>query len=451
MATHNNSKRRIMKLHPKLRPVVTGLAASALLASALTGCAGETSTPEPSDASDPVSTDETPSGEVRVLAVEGPETDSLATEAAAFTADTGIAVTVDKVARDIWGQRKVAELAQDAGTYDVVFLGGGDDSVWMLNHANAKDLTPYLGEDLVNDVVNHELFTRDDGAFLGAPQYYNFPVTYYRADLFEDPDEQAAFQEEYGRELAAPTTFEELIDIATFFNRPEENLYGTCLGGVDWSVFIDHTYFTYGQGSNYGDLATGELTLDSPEQVKSLEYIDALTDLSAPGWEALSFFDCDNQMQAGTVAIYQNWLYAWTTLGETMGDTLAMAPPVGELTHLGAMIATIPENAPNPDAAGAFIKWMLGDDYQLAAVEATGNLPVLQSQQDSPEFAAALPELDMLKTVAARLTYLHTTWSGELSSGVAEAIAKVYTDEMSAQEAATWLQTEKFADRQAIE
>ena len=35
------------------------------------------------------------------------------------------------------------------------------------------------------------------------------------------------------------------------------------------------------------------------EQVKSLEYIKQLTALSAPGWESLCFFDCDNQMQAG--------------------------------------------------------------------------------------------------------------------------------------------------------
>ncbi|MCC6494876.1 MAG: extracellular solute-binding protein [Propionibacteriaceae bacterium] len=386
-----------------------------------------------------------------MLAVEGPETDALATEAAAFTKSSGITVKVDKVARDVWGQRKVAELAQDAGTYDVVFVGGGDDAVWTLNHAHVKDLTPYLGAETVGDIVNHDLFTTKAGAFVGAPQYYNFPVTLYRADLFKDPAEQAAFKAKYGRDLAAPKTFDELVDVATFFNRPDKGIYGTCLGGVDWSVFLDNTYFTYGQDANYGDLATGELTLNTPQQVKSLDYIKQLTGLSAPGWEARSFFDCDNQMKAGKVAIYQNWLYAWGTLGTEMGDKLAIAPPAGAKTHLGAMLATIPEKAPNPDAAGAFIKWMLGDEFQLAEAKQTGNLPVMQSQQSGAEFAAAMPDLDMLKSVASRLTYLHTTWSGELSTGVAEAIAKVNAGEMSAQEAAAWLQDVKFAGRKAIE
>ncbi|WP_157001047.1 ABC transporter substrate-binding protein [Agromyces laixinhei] len=432
-----------MNSRPSARALMSGVAVAAL-SIGLAACA-------PGNSGNSGDGDDAASGPIRVLAVEGPETDALATEAAKFTSESGIEVKVDKVARDVWGQRKVAELTQDAGTYDVVFLGGGDDAVWMLEHANVQDLTPYLGDDVVADVVNHELFTTESGEFVGAPQYYNFPVTLYRADLFGDPDEQAAFEAEYGRELAAPTTFDEFVDVATFFNRPDEGLYGTCLGGVDWSVFLDNTYFTYGLGSNYGDLESGELTLDTPEQVKALDYIDQLTSLSAPGWEALSFFDCDNQMKAGTVALYQNWLYAWEAVGSEMGDKLGIAPPAGEQTHLGAMLATIPEAAPNPDGAGEFIKWMLTDDFQLAQTDQTGNLPVLQSQQDAAEFADALPELDMLKTVAGRLTYLHSTWSGELGSGVSEAIAKVYTGEMTSAEAATWLQEEKFAGRQAIE
>jgi ABC-type glycerol-3-phosphate transport system substrate-binding protein len=432
------------------RRVLAGATCTALAAGLVAACAGSTDDSAPPDATESAPSETGATGDIRILAVEGPETDALATHATEFTAETGIGVTVDKVARDVWGQRKVAELAQDAGTYDVVFLGGGDDAEWLLRHAHARDLSPYLGDDLVDDIVNADLFTREDGALVGVPQYYNFPVVLYRTDLFEDPDEQDAFLAEYGRELAPPTTFDELVDVATFFNRPPE-LYGTCLGGVDWSVFLDDTYFTYGQGANFGDLETGELTLNTPEQVASMEYIDALTSLSPAGWEALSFFDCDNQMMAGQVAIYQNWLYAWRAVGDGMDGNLGIAPPPGEQTHLGSMLATIPEAAPNPDAAGEFIAWMTSDEYQLAQTTETGNLPVLQSQQGSAEFATALPELDMLTSVANRLTYLHTTWSGELSSGVSEALGKVLAGEMTAEEAARWLQEEKFAGREAIE
>ncbi|MDR1443028.1 MAG: extracellular solute-binding protein [Bifidobacteriaceae bacterium] len=426
----------------KARPIALGAAMAMTLAIALSAC-GE-------DGGDGKAADGKPAGTVKVLAVEGPETDALEEGAKAFTKESGIAVTVDKVARDLWSQRKVAELAQDAGTYDVVFVGGGDDSQWLLEHAHVQDLAPHLGDDVVNDIVNHELFTRDDGSFVGAPQYLNFPMLFYRADLFGDPGEQKVFKDKYGRDLAVPTTFDELVEVAEFFHRPPE-LYGTCIGGVDWSVFIDDTYFTYGQDSNFGDLDTGELTLNSPEHIKSLQYIKDLTAFNAPGWETQSFFDCDNQVQAGTVALYQNWLYAWDVLKEPMGDKIAMAPPPGAKTHLGAMLATIPEAAPNPEGAGEFIAWMLTDAYQLDQTEATGNLPVRLSQLDSADFAEALDQIGMLKDVAQRLTYQFTTWSGELSTGVAEAIAKVYQGEMTPTEAANWLQNDKFAGRKALE
>lgn len=387
---------------------------------------------------------------VRVLAVDGPETDALIAGAAAFEEATGITASIEQVARTVWGQRKVAELIEGAGMYDVVFIGAGDDAMWALEKADVLDLSEYLTDDVASEILHGDLFTNDDGDLIAVPQYYNFPMFFYRQDLFDDPDERDAFSAEYGRDLAPPTTYEEMFDLAEFFHRPPET-YGYCLGGVDWSVFLDDTYFVYGLGANYGDLETGELTLDTPEQIEAMEWIDRFTDFNAPGWETQSFFDCDQLMQEGKVAMYQNWLYAWEVLKESMGDDIGMAAPVGELTHLGAMAATIPASAEHPDEAGEFIAWMLSDEYQQSQVEATGNLPVLESQLSNESIRAALDGIEVYEPVVQRLTYNFTTWSGELSTGVAEAIAKVYSGEMTAAEAAEWLQNEKFAGRAAIE
>jgi len=48
----------------------------------------------------------------------------------------------------------------------------------------------------------------------------------YRQDLFQDPKEQAAFRQQYGKELGPPTTWQEFEEIARFFQRPAQNLYG---------------------------------------------------------------------------------------------------------------------------------------------------------------------------------------------------------------------------------
>ena len=48
----------------------------------------------------------------------------------------------------------------------------------------------------------------------------------YRKDLFDDPLEKTNFKNQYNYELRIPKTWQEFTQIAEFFHRPEENLYG---------------------------------------------------------------------------------------------------------------------------------------------------------------------------------------------------------------------------------
>ena len=43
--------------------------------------------------------------------------------------------------------------------------------------------------------------------------------TYYNADVYGNPDEQAAFKEKYGYDLAPPATWDQVVDIQEFFRR----------------------------------------------------------------------------------------------------------------------------------------------------------------------------------------------------------------------------------------
>lgn len=387
---------------------------------------------------------------VRVLAVAGPETDALIAHASEFEQATGITASIEQVARPLWGQRKVRELIEDSGLYDVVFVGGGDDNTWLKNKAHAKDLSTLLAPETVAQLIHADKFTTTDGKLVGVPQYFNFPMLFYRKDLLEDPAEQAAFKTKYGRDLTVPTTYDDMYEVAEFFNRPPD-LYGFFIGGVDWSIFLDDTYFTYGAGGNYGDLETGELTLDSDAQKAALANIERFSKLNPPGWETQSFFDGDELVKSGKVAMYQNWLYIWKTFQTELPDKIGMAPLAGESAHLGAFVATIPEAAPSPAAGAAFIEWMLSPAYQKAQSIDTGNLPVRQDVLADPELRAALVGIEQMEEVLPNLQYNQVTWAGELSAGVGEAITKVLRGELTPDAAATWLQDDKFAGRKAIE
>jgi len=391
---------------------------------------------------------------VRVLAVAGPETDVLAKYAVQdFEKKTGITASIEIVSRSLWAQRLVKELIEDAGIYDVVMIGGGDDTMWVMTKGHWIPLEKYLTPEEISKIYGREWFTTPDGHLMGVPQYYNFPMLFYRKDLLEDPKEKAAFKAKYGYDLKVPTNFKELRDVAEFFHRPPA-LYGYCLGGVDWSIVLDHSYFLYGAGGNYGDPKTGELTLNTPAAVKAMEMVAEMVKFNPPGWETMTFFDCDQLVLQGKVFMYQNWFYIWKTFQEKMPDKIGIAPPVGDAqpgAHLGAFVAVIPRAAPNPEAGAEFIRWMISYDYQKKQALETGNLPSNVDVLKDPEVRAAIKPFDVFEKTLPYLRYAICTWTGELKSGIYEAISKVLHGEMTPKQACDWLQNVKFAGRKAIE
>ena len=77
----------------------------------------------------------------------------------------------------------------------------------------------------------------------------------YRTDLFNDPDEQAAFMEEYGRELTVPATWDELAEVGAFFTRPDEDLYGfNYRYGTPNNILFDYMiHFGFSRGVDFFD------------------------------------------------------------------------------------------------------------------------------------------------------------------------------------------------------
>jgi multiple sugar transport system substrate-binding protein len=75
---------------------------------------------------------------------------------------------------------------------------------------------------------------RDAAGRVFALPYHDGPeIFHYRTDLFGDPKEQAAFRAKHGRELRVPQTWSEFVDVAAFFTRPGDGLYGTVVAGLN--------------------------------------------------------------------------------------------------------------------------------------------------------------------------------------------------------------------------
>ena len=102
--------------------------------------------------------------------------------------------------------------------------------------SGVQNLQPYLEKDPPQDFPSGwspsllSLQEFNNSAF-GLPFHDGPECLIYRQDLFEDPAEKNTYYKKFGKELHPPNTWEEFQQIAEFFQRSEDNLYGTVFAG----------------------------------------------------------------------------------------------------------------------------------------------------------------------------------------------------------------------------
>ncbi|WP_434360989.1 extracellular solute-binding protein [Parasalinivibrio latis] len=119
-----------------------------------------------------------------------------------------------------------------------------------------------------------------DGKVKSATMDGDMHMLNYRADLFNDPEEKAAFEKKYGYPLAAPVTWNQYYDIAEFFNRPDEGLHGTAeaykRGGQQFWYFFSHAASYTNDPKNPGSMFFDPDTMDA--QINNAGWLKALQD-----------------------------------------------------------------------------------------------------------------------------------------------------------------------------
>ena len=148
-----------------------------------------------------------------------------------FREKTGVSVTLVELPYEGLFNRLTSELAGGNASFDLCAV----DAVWLPLFAGK--LAPI--DDLFTSAVQADLFPalvkepQVGGHFVGMPVWTNAEVLLYRTDLFGDAKEKEAFTAKYGYDLAPPTTWEQFTDVARFFTRPAQKLYGTDVKGSE--------------------------------------------------------------------------------------------------------------------------------------------------------------------------------------------------------------------------
>lgn len=320
-----------------------------------------------------------------------------------YEEETGISVTVVQEPWASYYDKVGNEWTVEGTSFDMVV----GDSQWVGQAVEAghyMDLTDFMVGEGVVDTVTQATLQYYGEYPAGSGNYYAYPTEgdangfAYRKDLFEDPDEMAAFEEAYGYPLAVPETWDQLRDIAEFFYRPDDGLYGIGIyTQVDYdAITMGFENVLWAYGGNWGDADNNVLgVINSEESVAALEMYAELYSFAPPGTDNAFFAEMNDVFIGGQAAMIMNYFAFFPALDnpdinpyrDDTGYFAMPAGPTGErYAALGGQGISINNyiDDERKQASLDFIRWFAQEDVQAQWAAFGGytcNINVLESEE----------------------------------------------------------------------
>lgn len=330
--------------------------------------------------------------ELNILWAQWDPADYLQQVANKYTEETGIKVNVIQEPWGSFGDRFFTEMAAKGTAWDMVI----GDSQWLGQGATQGhyiNLTDFLTSTGIKDTVTEATLTYYGEYPTGSGQYWAYPTEgdadgwAYRRDLFEDPEEQAAFKEQYGYDLAVPENYNQLMDIAKFFTRPDEGLYGVAIyTQKDYDAItmgVENTMFSWGgewKDENYNVMGI----VNSDRNIEAVQFYKDLYDCcQVPGLSNAFFTETNDALISGQAVMVMNYFAFFPALANPgtnpYADVTGFFPnPAGpygdQFAALGGQgMSIISYISPERQkAAMDFIEWFAKEENQAYWAELGG-------------------------------------------------------------------------------
>ena len=230
-----------------------------------------------------------------------------------YEAETGVVVTVETTPWSDFQTKAFTEFNAKGSAYDMIV----GDSQWVGAASEAGhyvDLTDFFNEHNLGEVMapaTVKYYSEYGGKYWSVPAEGDAVGWSYRKDWFEDPAEMAAFEAKYGYPLAPPADWNQLIDIAEFFHRPDQDRYGVAIytdNSYDALVMgVENALFSY--GADLGDFQTYQVDgiLNSEKAVEALEAYRKLYGFTPPGWSKTFFVENNQAITENLAAMSMNY------------------------------------------------------------------------------------------------------------------------------------------------
>ena len=293
------------------------------------------------------------------------------------------------------------EIKQDiaAGTLD--WCVGSNHTSFAPQYGNIyADLRDLISQDVLDDFVPLVLeHGTVDGRLVQLPRHSDVSNLFYIASLYQDADNRARFEAEYGYALTPPETWQQVSDQAMFFADPPD-FFGTQFVGKDEAVTGRFYEMLIAEG---GELFTDDWApaFNSEAGVRALSwFVDLYRANAVPvGVPNYLWDDTGLGFASGTVALNLDWA-GWSAFfndpenSAIAGDVGLARAPMGSAGirtgWSGSHSFSITQTCDNPQAAASFVTFLT--DHERQMVEArNGLLPTRTQVWDDAiaEFAAA--------------------------------------------------------------
>lgn len=355
---------------------------------------------------------------IRIIGEALAPLESLNQQKSAFEEETGINVVIEQHAFDQVIQKTTADFIGETGFYDAI-LNPHVRVPSLIANDWIQPLGKFLSDpELADPAFNVEetVLSKEwlmaalgqEGKLYGVPFSGHTIYLNWRYDLFEHPDEQAAFKEKYGYDLPSPPiTLQQLWDTAEFFTREkgetaagetlEQNMFGVTLSGKRHISMLWNFYnVLYAFNGKVVDSETGPeygpVVINSEAGVKALTYYrDLLNKFGPPGSLNYTWDEQLAAMQSGLAVQALLWADASYAIShdesqsEVVGKVAYSGTPIGErkIVNLHQWGMFLPKTSKNPEAAWLFLQWTQRPDVQ-AKLMSTGSISLTKSAYQEP-------------------------------------------------------------------
>lgn len=290
--------------------------------------------------------------------------------------------------------KQILELATGTGAYCLMQINPG----WMgdyVDHLLPLDDYMEKWDPAWEDV--HEGFRIWENTYEG--KRYSITMDgdiilgYYRKDLFENPEEQAAFKDRYGYDLAPPQTWDQVSDINEFFTRDRDgdgriDMWGyadQAKRGRSFYWFLIRYIGNASPDPHYFDPDTMRPLINGEAGVAALEHYIKTTKEGPPGVLGWEWDELFTALMQGNIAMSLHWpdegLNTHILESNVPGAELGYFVPPGvekdgtlhrRSMTFGGWILGLARDCPEPDAAYMVMWHMLNPEVSTLLVMTPG-------------------------------------------------------------------------------